>query len=81
VVDALSNCDGGMPLHEVSAMLGRSSIEQTSTYLNVQKGGMQKSMRALDDRRELQEIASQSIEEHGPTCNVAEALDAKVVVN
>jgi hypothetical protein len=37
------------PLHHVQEMLGHASIEQTSTYLNVQRGGLRESMRKSDE--------------------------------
>jgi integrase-like protein len=35
----------GWPLHHIHHMLGHASLEQTSTYLNVEKTGLQDSMR------------------------------------
>jgi integrase len=43
--------EAGWPLHHVQEMLGHSSIEQTSTYLNVPRGGLRDSMRKLDESR------------------------------
>jgi integrase len=43
--------EAGWPLHHVQEMLGHASIEQTSTYLNVQVGGLRESMRKLDEAR------------------------------
>lgn len=43
--------EAGWPLHHVQEMLGHSSLEQTSTYLNVQRGGLQESMRKTDEFR------------------------------
>jgi integrase len=37
--------EAGWPLHHIQHMLGHASLEQTSTYLNVQKDGLQDSMR------------------------------------
>ncbi len=37
--------EAGWPLHHIQHMLGHASLEQTSTYLNVQKDGLQESMR------------------------------------
>ena len=37
--------EAGWPLHHIQHMLGHASIEQTSTYLNVEKSGLQDSMR------------------------------------
>jgi integrase len=47
--------EAGWPLHHVQEMLGHASIEQTSTYLNVQQGGLRESMRKLDDIRSYSE--------------------------
>jgi integrase len=43
--------EAGWPLHHVQEMLGHASIDQTTTYLNVKVGGLQESMRKLDDVR------------------------------
>jgi hypothetical protein len=41
----------GWPLHHVQEMLGHSSIQQTSTYLNVTAIGLQAGMRKSDGAR------------------------------
>jgi integrase len=43
--------DAGWPLTHVRDMLGHASIEQTDTYLQVQRGGLHESMRKLDEAR------------------------------
>ena len=43
--------EAGWPLHHVQEMLGHSSLEQTSTYLNVERGGLRESMRRMDEFR------------------------------
>ena len=43
--------EAGWPLHHVQEMLGHASLEQTSTYLNVQRGGLRESMRKVDEIR------------------------------
>jgi integrase len=43
--------EAGWPLHHVQEMLGHSSIQQTSTYLNVTATGLQASMRKSDAAR------------------------------
>lgn len=43
--------EAGWPLHEVQQMLGHTSLEQTSTYLNATLRGMHRSMRAFDRAR------------------------------
>ena len=35
----------------ISVMLGHASLEQTSTYLNVQRGRLRESMRRIDEAR------------------------------
>jgi integrase len=40
--------EAGWPLHHVQEMLGHASIEQTSVYLNVQRGGLHESMRKFE---------------------------------
>ena len=37
--------EAGWPLHHIQTMLGHASLEQTSTYLNVEKSGLLDSMR------------------------------------
>ena len=37
--------EAGWPLHHIQHMLGHASLEQTSAYLNVEKTGLQDSMR------------------------------------
>jgi integrase len=41
--------EAGWPLHHVQEMLGHASLEQTSTYLNVQRGGLHESMRRMEE--------------------------------
>jgi integrase len=43
--------EAGWPLHHVQEMLGHANLEQTSTYLNVQRGGLRESMRKIDELR------------------------------
>jgi hypothetical protein len=43
--------EAGWPLHHVQEMLGHSSIQQTSTYLNVTAIGLQASRRKSDEAR------------------------------
>ena len=43
--------ESGWPIHHVQEMLGHSSLEQTSTYLNVERVGLRASMRKSDDAR------------------------------
>jgi integrase len=68
--------EAGWPLHHIQEMLGHASLEQTSTYLNVQRGGLQESMRRLDQMRErdsqgnLKAIRGET--EHRPSCPTEE---------
>ncbi len=50
--------EAGWPLHEVQQMLGHSSLQQTSTYLNATLRGLHRSMRAFDEARGQQPPAS-----------------------
>jgi Phage integrase family len=43
--------EAGWPLHHVQEMLGHASLQQTSTYLNVQRGVLRESMRRSDESR------------------------------
>ena len=43
--------EAGWPLHHVQEMLGHSSLEHTSTYLNIQRGGLRESMRRVYEIR------------------------------
>jgi integrase len=43
--------EAGWPIHHVQEMFGHSSLEQTSTYLNVERGGLRESMRRTDENR------------------------------
>jgi len=40
--------EAGWPIHHVQEMLGHASQEQTSTYLNVTRVGLQESMRRFE---------------------------------
>jgi hypothetical protein len=63
-------------------MLGHSSVEQTSTYLNVQRGGLRESMRRIDEvRSRCNPVAIESTADH-PMDRNEEAMNAdKVTVN
>ena len=37
--------EAGWPLHHIQLMLGHADVKQTSTYLSVEKTGLQDSMR------------------------------------
>ena len=43
--------EAGWPLHHVQEMLGHASLEHTSTYLNVARGGLRGSMAKSDEAR------------------------------
>jgi integrase len=61
--------EGGMPIHHVQEMLGHSSLEQTSTYLNVTKAGLKESISRFDESRSCKIVASEPIIGHPPTRN------------
>ena len=63
-------------------MLGHSSLEQTSTYLNVQKGGLRESMRRVDEiRSRCNPVVSEGEAGLPLTHNESEGNGAKVTVN
>jgi integrase len=74
--------EAGWPLHHVQEMLGHSSLEQTSTYLNVQHGGLRESMRRTDeDRSRCNSVVSERSIEHRTGYNKIGEIDAKATVN
>jgi len=74
--------EAGWPLHHVQEMLGHASIGQTSTYLNVVKGGLQDSMRKSDQARTGCTPLHENTES-GPTpdLDAGKENDLKVTVN
>ena len=74
--------EAGWPLHHVQEMLGHSSLEQTSTYLNVQRGGLRESMRQIDEARSRCNSVAIVVEtEHPRISNESEEIGGKVTVN
>jgi integrase-like protein len=74
--------EGGIPLHQVSILLGHSNIQQSSTYLNVQKYGLQKSMQALDEARSrCKPVVNETEIGHWPLNNAEAEPASKPVVN
>jgi integrase len=70
----------GWPLHHVQAMLGHANIAQTSTYLNVQKTGLQESMRRFAGER-LHSFAPEGIGEPSSPSKTDTSNNSHVVVN
>jgi WD40-like Beta Propeller Repeat len=74
--------DAGWPLHHVQEMLGHSSIEQTSTYLNVERVGLQGSMRKNDElRTRCNPVAIKPEIEHPLHCNDDRKDGENITVN
>jgi integrase len=74
--------EAGWPLHHVQEMLGHSSLEQTSTYLNVQRGGLRESMRQIDEARSRCNPVAITVEtEHPLISNETEESGGKVTIN
>jgi integrase/recombinase XerD len=74
--------EAGWPIHHVQEMLGHSSLEQTSTYLNVTGVGLRESMRRSDEARfRCNLVAISPTIEHPLACNENEASDANATVN
>jgi integrase len=70
----------GWALHEIRDMLGHASIEQTDTYLNAGRMGLQASMRRLDPAR-CDSVVSAATIEQPPTHNSEPAEAKQVTVN
>jgi integrase len=74
--------EAGWPLHHVQEMLGHSSLEQTSTYLNVQRGGLRESMRKVDEiRSRCNSVASEPTIDHPLDSNDTQEDGRKPTVN
>ena len=74
--------EAGWPLHHVQEMLGHASIGQTSTYLNVAKGGLQDSMRKSDEARTRCTLLHANTESGAAAgSSVGQENAAKVTVN
>lgn len=58
----------GWPIHHVQAMLGHANLSQTSTYLNVVRGGLQDSMRRFEGVS-CENVATDGATEHRPDRN------------
>jgi integrase len=62
--------EAGWPIHHVSEMLGHSSLEQTSTYLDVTRTGLHESMRRIDEEvARCKPVANEAETEHRRVCN------------
>jgi len=66
--------EAGMPLHHVKEMLGHASLDQTTTYLNVQIEGLQASMRQIDEARRCKPVANVTSE------GTSRAYERRVIV-
>ena len=74
--------EAGWPLHHVQEMLGHSSLEQTSTYLNVQRSGLRDSMRRIDESRSrCNPVVSEATIEHPSVHNGEDSTSHKPSVN
>lgn len=74
--------EAGWPIHHVQEMLGHSSLEQTSTYLNVTGVGLRDSMRRSDEARtRCNPVAISPAIDHPLDCNGKETEDDKATVN
>jgi len=74
--------EGGWPLHHVQEMLGHASLEQTWTYLNVQRGGLRESMRRTDEvRSRCNSVVSEAGTGHPLVHNEQDAISKQVTVN
>lgn len=74
--------EAGWPIHHVQEMLGHSSLEQTSTYLNVTGVGLRDSMRRSDDARtRCTPVALSVTIEHPLDCNDQDTEDGKTTIN
>jgi integrase len=74
--------EAGWPLHHVHEMLGHISIEQTSTYLNVERVGLQASMRKSDElRNRCNPLQSEAVIEHPLPRNDDRENGGNVTVN
>ena len=72
--------EAGWPLHHVQEMLGHSSIDQTTTYLNVVAAGLRASM-AKSDAARCNPVANQAETDFKPPCNETTTTAVKPTVN
>ena len=74
--------EAGWPLHHIQEMLGHASIEQTSTYLNVQHGGLRESMRKLEGiRSRCNPVVTEASIEHQTDYNTTTPTTDKSLIN
>ena len=74
--------EAGWPLHHVQEMLGHASLEQTSTYLNVQHGGLRESMRRIDEgRSRCNPVVIEPLIDHPTDHNAGQELGRKPMIN
>lgn len=72
--------EAGWPLHHVQEMLGHSSIDQTTTYLNVVAAGLRASM-AKSDAARCNPVASTPEIDTKLPCNDTDNNQMKATVN
>lgn len=74
--------EAAWPLHHVQEMLGHSSIEPTSTYLSVERVGLQASMRKSDAlRTRCNPVAMEAEIDHSLHRNEEDRTNGNVTVN
>jgi len=72
----------GWPVHHVQEMLGHASLEQTSTYLNVTRTGLQESMRRFETAGiHVTPVSHGAAIEHPPVCHEVSGNDPQPRVN
>jgi hypothetical protein len=70
--------EAGWPVHHVQHMLGHTSLQQTSTYLNATLRGLHESMRTLEEsRNSCKSVASNPARGQRPARKQAPAHDRK----
>jgi integrase len=72
--------EAGWPLHKVRDMLGHATIDQTDTYLNASRLGLQEEMRRFDGTR-CHPVANESETGHPTDRNEAVGEPKQVTVN
>jgi integrase len=72
--------EAGWPLHKVRDMLGHATIDQTDTYLNASRIGLQEEMKRFDGTR-CNPVANEGSSEHPIDRNSDQADSKQVTVN
>jgi integrase len=74
--------EAGWPLHHVQYLLGHQSLEQTTTYLNVNLTGLEESMRRFDESvARCKPVANPDPVERAPLGNGAAQMGVQVQIN